>query len=102
MHARAADDIVEVFRHALPPALPAGAGGDRALRTTPTRRRRATATAPGAFVCRPTTGASYFSQHAYGLAIDLNTFQNPYLKGDVVLPELASAYLRTATGSARA
>lgn len=48
----------------------------------------------GSFVCRPTTGASYFSQHAYGLAIDVNTFQNPYLKGDVVLPELASSYLR--------
>lgn len=47
----------------------------------------------GAFVCRPSTGASHFSQHAYGLAIDVNTFQNPYAKGAVVLPELASAYL---------
>ena len=27
------------------------------------------------------------------LAIDLNPFQNPYLRGDDVLPELASAYL---------
>jgi hypothetical protein len=45
------------------------------------------------FVCRPTVGASYFSQHAYGTAIDVNAFQNPYLKGDVVLPELASSYL---------
>jgi hypothetical protein len=48
----------------------------------------------GSFVCRPSTGASYFSQHAYGLALDVNTFQNPYAKGDVVLPELASSYLR--------
>ena len=47
----------------------------------------------GAFVCRPTTGATSFSQHAYGLAIDLNSFQNPYAKADVVLPELASSYL---------
>ena len=47
----------------------------------------------GAFVCRASTGASYFSQHAYGLAIDVNTFQNPYAKGRVVLPELASSYL---------
>ena len=31
--------------------------------------------------------------HAYGLAVDLNPFQNPYRNGDVVLPELASAYL---------
>lgn len=48
----------------------------------------------GAFVCRPSTGASHFSQHAYGLALDLNTFQNPYIKGEVLLPELASAYVR--------
>jgi hypothetical protein len=48
----------------------------------------------GAFVCRPSTGATYFSQHAYGLAIDLNTFQNPYVKGPAVLPERASSYLR--------
>ena len=47
----------------------------------------------GAFVCRPTTGGSSYSQHAYGLAVDLNPFQNPYEKGDVVLPELASSYL---------
>lgn len=47
----------------------------------------------GAFVCRPSTGATYFSQHAHGLALDLNSFQNPYAKGQVVLPELSSAYL---------
>ncbi|MCW2814177.1 MAG: hypothetical protein JWN84_1632 [Nocardioides sp.] len=48
----------------------------------------------GAYVCRPTTGqSSGFSAHAYGLAIDLNPFMNPYLKDDVVLPELASSYL---------
>ena len=37
-------------------------------------------------------GATLFSQHAYGLAVDVNPFQNPYLKGDLVLPELASSY----------
>ncbi len=51
-----------------------------------------------AFVCRPTTGGTSYSQHAYGLAIDVNSFQNPYVKGPVVLPELAGAYLdRTRT-----
>ena len=31
------------------------------------------------FVCRPSTGSTTtFSQHAYGLAIDLDPFQNPY------------------------
>jgi len=47
----------------------------------------------GSFACRPTRGASTYSQHAYGLAVDINPFQNPYFKGDLVLPELASAYL---------
>jgi hypothetical protein len=44
------------------------------------------------FVCRPAVGSRGWSQHAYGLAIDVNPFHNPYLKGDLVLPELASAY----------
>jgi hypothetical protein len=47
----------------------------------------------GAFVCRPTIGTRIYSQHAYGLAIDLDPFQNPYSKGDLVLPELSSSYL---------
>lgn len=47
----------------------------------------------GAFVCRPVTGGTSYSQHAYGTAIDLNPFQNPYGKGEVVLPELAASYL---------
>lgn len=45
------------------------------------------------FVCRPAVGSASWSQHALGLAIDINPFHNPYLKGDLVLPELASAYL---------
>ena len=46
------------------------------------------------FVCRPVvTSSSTWSQHAYGLAVDINPFHNPYEKGDLVLPELASYYL---------
>lgn len=47
------------------------------------------------FVCRPPLGgaSSSWSQHAYGLAIDINPFHNPYVKGDLVVPELATAYL---------
>lgn len=48
----------------------------------------------GAFVCRPAVGSTRFSEHAYGLAVDINPFLNPYVKGDLVLPELARAYLR--------
>ena len=48
----------------------------------------------GAFECRPAVGQSGgWSMHAYGLAVDINPFHNPYLKGEVVAPELASAYL---------
>lgn len=47
----------------------------------------------GAFVCRTQRGGSSFSEHAYGLAVDVNPFQNPYHRGEVVIPELASAYL---------
>jgi hypothetical protein len=47
----------------------------------------------GAFVCRPVVGQKNWSAHAYGLAIDLNPFCNPYIKGSLVLPELASSYV---------
>ena len=45
-----------------------------------------------AFVCRAARGQTRFSAHAYGLAIDVNPFQNPEQKADLVLPELAGAY----------
>ncbi|WP_318307512.1 M15 family metallopeptidase [Amycolatopsis solani] len=46
-----------------------------------------------AFVCRPARGQTSWSAHAYGLAVDVNPFCNPYTQGDLVLPELASAYV---------
>jgi hypothetical protein len=46
-----------------------------------------------AFVCRAVRGGTTPSAHASGLAIDINPFANPYVRGDVVIPELASAYL---------
>ena len=47
----------------------------------------------GAFVCRRTVGSTRWSQHAYGLAIDINPFHNPYVKGETVIPHLAVSYL---------
>lgn len=44
------------------------------------------------FVCRPAVGSGSWSMHSYGLAIDINPFHNPYRKGELVLPELASYY----------
>ncbi len=46
------------------------------------------------FVCRQATGTRNWSRHALGLAIDINPFHNPYLKGELVIPELASYYLQ--------
>ena len=46
-----------------------------------------------AFVCRKARQQSNWSTHAYGLAVDVNPFHNPYLRDGLVLPELAGAYL---------
>jgi len=46
-----------------------------------------------AFNCRPVTGGRSWSQHAYGNAIDINPVQNPYVRGERVLPPEGSAYL---------
>jgi peptidoglycan L-alanyl-D-glutamate endopeptidase CwlK len=39
-----------------------------------------------AFNYREKTGGGSLSNHAYGRAIDINTFQNPYVKGKLILP----------------
>ncbi|WP_352418927.1 M15 family metallopeptidase [Proteiniborus sp.] len=47
-----------------------------------------------AFCSREVTGKKgVFSEHSYGVAIDINPIQNPYIKGDIVLPEEGSFYL---------
>ena len=91
VNATAARDVARVFGHLYrrrfpieemrivsPPELDAPPTGDGNNTT--------------AFVCRPARGSTAWSQHAYGLAVDVNPFANPYVRGDVVLPELASAY----------
>ncbi len=42
-----------------------------------------------AFNYRTVTGGKNLSKHAYGFAIDINPVQNPYIKGDIVLPPKA-------------
>ncbi|MBA3800841.1 MAG: M15 family metallopeptidase [Geodermatophilaceae bacterium] len=39
-----------------------------------------------AFNCRPVTGGQGWSLHSYGVAIDVNPRENPYVSGDLVLP----------------
>jgi hypothetical protein len=46
-----------------------------------------------AYVCRATRGSTSLSAHAYGLAIDVNPVENPYLEGGRVHPRAGRAYL---------
>ena len=88
----AADDLVDVFRQLYRAKFPIesmGIAQRQDLDAPPTGDGNVT----GAFACRPIRGGTEYSQHAFGLAVDLNPFQNPYHRGDMVLPELASAYL---------
>jgi len=93
VNAAAADDVVWVFEQLFDAAFPIEqmrviAAAE--LDLPPTGDFNDTTS----FVCRPVvTSASTWSQHAFGLAVDINPFHNPYQKGDLVLPELASHYL---------
>jgi len=92
VHASVADDIVGVFRHLFEARFPI-----EEMRIVTTADLDAPPTGDGnntaSFVCRAITGGSRFSEHAFGLAIDINPFHNPYEKGEVVLPELSTDYL---------
>jgi hypothetical protein len=90
--ASVADDVVEVFRRLHDARFPLEEmrlPGTADLEAPPTGDGNNTA----AYVCRYTRGTTTFSSHARGLAIDVNPFLNPYRRGDLVLPELAGAYL---------
>jgi hypothetical protein len=83
--------VVEVFRRLYAAQFPIEEmrlPGDADLQAAPTGDGSNTA----AYVCRAARGQGRWSEHAYGTAIDVNPFHNPFVKGDLVLPELASAY----------
>ncbi|MPY81043.1 MAG: M15 family peptidase [Actinophytocola sp.] len=92
VHRRAAHDIVHVFARLHRARFPIEA---MRIATSVDLDARPTGdgNGSGGFVCRPIRKGSTWSAHAYGLAIDINPFQNPYQRGDLVLPERASAYL---------
>jgi D-alanyl-D-alanine carboxypeptidase len=91
VNAAVAEDVVEVFRtlhEARFPLEEVRLVTQADLDAPPTGDGNTTA----AYACRPSVGTASWSAHAYGLAVDVNPFVNPYTKGDLVLPELASAY----------
>jgi len=91
VHRSAASDAVTVFRRLFAAGFPIEEMrviSQADLDAPPTGDGNDTA----GFVCRPVVGQTTWSQHAYGRAIDVNPFQNPYVSGRTVLPELARAY----------
>ena len=92
VHTSAAQDLVDVFEQLYNARFPI-----EEMRVVAADELDAPPTGDGnnttAFVCRPSVGSDSWSQHASGLAVDINPFHNPYARDDVVLPELASAYV---------
>lgn len=92
IHRDEADDVVGIFAQLFDAGFPIEEMRlvtDADLEAAPTGDGNVTAS----FVCRAVRGGTRFSAHASGLAIDVNPFMNPYERDDLVLPELASAYL---------
>lgn len=90
-HADVADDLLQVFA-----ALHAARFPLEDVRVISPEELVAPPTGDGnvttVFVCRMTVGGSRWSEHAFGRAIDLNPFHNPYVRGSVVIPELSGVY----------
>ncbi|MDP9068397.1 MAG: M15 family metallopeptidase [Actinomycetota bacterium] len=91
VHTSVARPVVSVFRKLYRARWPI-----EEMRVTTREELRAPPTGDGnntsGFVCRPARLATEWSEHAYGLAVDVNPFHNPYVRNDLVLPELALAY----------
>ena len=55
-------------------------------------RRSMAADNTSAFNCRFVAGTNRWSMHAYGLAIDLNPVENPYVSGSHVSPPAGAPF----------
>lgn len=97
VNASVAEDIVWVFKKLHDARFPI-----EDMRVTSSADIDAPPTGDGnrtaSFECRPSVGSTTWSQHAFGLAVDINRFHNPYIRGELVLPELASYYLDRTLG----
>lgn len=91
VHKEVAKDVVSVFR-----SLHRARWPIEEMRITRAAELDAPPTGDGnntgAFACRPARLSDDWSEHAYGLAVDINPFHNPYVRDDIVLPERAIAY----------
>lgn len=92
VHADVAADVAEVFRELWSLGYPIASmrlvddfGGDDTASMN--------ADNTSAFNCRPITGGTSWSEHAYGLALDLNPVENPYVVGSHVAPRAGRAFV---------
>ena len=46
-----------------------------------------------AVICRPATGSTHWSNHAYGRAVDVNPIENPYVSGGTSSHRASTQYL---------
>jgi hypothetical protein len=93
VHRDVATDVVEVFGSLFDARFPIrrmrlvddyGGDDDRSMAADNT----------SAFNCRPVTGGTSWSEHAYGRAIDVNPIQNPYVTdAGTVEPPAGGAYV---------
>lgn len=89
---RLVEDIREVFRVALESKFPITSvipiSSDRFFNNEKWNEddQSMLANNTSAFNYRAVTGGKSLSKHAYGFAVDINPVQNPYIKGNIVLP----------------
>ena len=93
VHAKLADELVDIFRELFEQKFPIermelvdlyDADDDRSM----------SANNSSCFCFRAnTTTPGIYSNHSYGIAIDINPLVNPYVKGDRVLPAGGKAFL---------
>ena len=99
VHRRVAADVVAIFRRLYDARFPV-------RRMQPVAAYRGSDDASMAadntssFNCRRAVGSTTgsWSSHAYGLAIDVNPVENPYVLGSRVLPPAGKAYLNRSRG----
>lgn len=92
VHASVADTVVEVFRVMFAEHFPL-----EEVRLITTADHHAPPTGDGnvtaGYNCRRARGQGRWSAHAYGLSLDINPFQNPFVRRGTVVPELGAAYV---------
>jgi hypothetical protein len=92
VNASVADQVTDVFGDIYAARFPI-----EEMRVITLKEQRAPITGDtnitSSFECRPVTLGDTWSEHSYGLAIDINSFHNPYWRGDLIAPELATSYV---------